>query len=233
MALYLSGLLHAALNWTKVPARVTKLQEHIQHKTHVIWDWNGTLLADIHHAVDVVNQLLREQGLNTTSVDHYKKVFGFPVVEYYQRLGFDTSPANFAILCERFNDLFRGGLDKCALWPGAREFLAEVKRSGKIQSVLSATEQNMLNESMIKFDVAHLFDHVMGIADKLASSKLEFGRKLIQQAKIPEAQCILIGDTDHDLEVAEALGIDMILVEHGHQCPTRLREIHHTVVKVI
>lgn len=212
---------------------MTEITRHIQHKTHVIWDWNGTLLADIHHAVEVVNTLLREQGLNPTNVDHYKKVFGFPVIDYYQRLGFDTSPANFAKLCERFNDLFYSGLGRCDLWPGAREVLAEVKSAGKVQSLLSASEQNMLNDSVHKFKVAHLFDHVMGIADKLASSKLEFGRKLIKQAAIAPEHCVLIGDTDHDLEVANELGIDMILVEHGHQCATRLREIHHTVIKVI
>ena len=43
---------------------------------------------------------------------------------------------------------------------------------------------------------------------------------------------IMIGDTDHDLEVAEALGIELILVDHGHQCATRLRKVHHRVMKV-
>ncbi len=210
-----------------------EISKHIQGKSHVIWDWNGTLLADIEHAVRVVNILLKEQGLKPTDVDGYKKVFGFPVIDYYKRLGFDTSPKNFAVLCERFNTLFYDGLHRLELWPGAREVLRQVKRAGKTQSVLSATEQNMLNASVIRFDVAHLFDHVMGIADKLATSKLEFGRKLLKQANIPAEQCVLIGDTDHDLEVANELGIDMILVEHGHQCVTRLREIHHTVIKVL
>ena len=64
-----------------------EISRHIEGKSHVIWDWNGTLLADIDHAVDVVNQLLTEQGLATTNVEHYKKIFGFPVIDYYQRLG--------------------------------------------------------------------------------------------------------------------------------------------------
>jgi phosphoglycolate phosphatase len=212
---------------------MTDLKNHIQDKAHVIWDWNGTLLADIDHAVTVVNVLLQEEGLGATTVDHYKKVFGFPVVDYYKRLGFDCRPANFARLCERFNQLFHDGLTGCDLWPGAREVLAEVKNLGKLQSVLSASEQNMLNYSVKLFKVEHYFDHVQGIADKLAGSKIDFGHKLMKRAGVPKEHCVLIGDTDHDLEVAEALGIDMILVEHGHQCPTRLRDIHHTVVKVL
>lgn len=212
---------------------MTEISKHIQNKTHVIWDWNGTLLDDIEHAVSVVNILLQEQGLNPTNVEHYRKIFGFPVIEYYKRLGFDTSPKVFAEMCERFNELFHANIDRLDLWPGAREVLAEVKDMGKVQSILSASEQNMLNHSVKVLNVGHFFDYVMGIADKMAGSKIEFGHRLMAKAGVPAEECVMIGDTDHDLEVAQALGIDMILVEHGHQCPTRLREVHHTVVKVL
>lgn len=210
-----------------------QLKTRIHGKKHVIWDWNGTLLADLEHAVHVVNQLLKEEGLATTSVDHYKKIFGFPVVDYYKKLGFDTSPKKFSELCDRFNQLFHDGLHACDLWPGVREVLTEVKQSGKMQSLLSASEHNNLMSSVKQFKVEHLFDNIVGIADKLAGSKVDFGRKLMQRAAIHPEDTILIGDTDHDLEVAHALGIDIILVEHGHQCPTRLRAVHHTVLKVI
>lgn len=209
------------------------IHSHIEGNSHIIWDWNGTLLADIEHAVQTVNQLLVEEGLPGTTVDQYKKIFGFPVIDYYRKLGFTPTPEKFKELSERFNQIFHDGLENCELWPGVREVLTEIKRTGRRQSVLSASEHNLLNYSLKKFDVFHLFDHVMGIADKMAGSKLEFGHKLMEIAEIPAEQTVLIGDTDHDLEVAKALGIDMILVEHGHQCPTRLRDIHHTVVKVI
>lgn len=209
------------------------IHSHIEGKSHVIWDWNGTLLADIDHAVATVNQLLVEEGLPPTTVDQYKKMFGFPVIDYYRKLGFQVSMERFKEISERFQQIFHDGLDQCELWPGVRDVLSEIKKSGRRQSVLSASEHNLLQWSLKKFDVFHLFDHVMGIADKMATSKVEFGHKLMDLAKIPAEQTVLIGDTDHDLEVAKALGIDMILVEHGHQCPTRLRDIHHTVVKVI
>lgn len=212
---------------------MTPLKTHLDNKKHVIWDWNGTLLSDLEHAVRVVNQLLTEEGLATTTVDHYKKIFGFPVVEYYKKLGFDTSPQKFHQLCERFNQLFHDGLHACSLWPGVREVLTDIKSSGRMQSLLSASEHGHLLNSVKLFDVHHLFDHVVGISDKLAGSKVDFGRKLMARVHVPPEETILIGDTDHDLEVAEALGVDVILVEHGHQCPTRLRAAHHTVVKVL
>lgn len=208
------------------------LHSHLENKKHVIWDWNGTLLLDTHHAVNTTNRLLREEGLPTIDIETYKKIFRFPVIEYYRDLGFDTQPEKFKDLCERFNRHFIDDVKTCSLWPGADITLEHVKRENKIQSVLSATEQNLLNHQMKLFALEMFFDHVTGIADKAAGSKIDRGHQLMEKVGIAPEHTIMIGDTDHDLEVAEALGIDLILVEHGHQCPTRLREIHHTVLKV-
>lgn len=90
----------------------------------------------------------------------------------------------------------------------------------------------MLLHSLEHFEISHLFDHIFGIFDKTAASKLERGRELIETARMPKEATVLIGDTDHDLEVGTELGIDVILVEHGHQCPIKLKSVHHQVVKV-
>ena len=82
------------------------LHTHLEDKKHVIWDWNGTLLNDLNHAIVTVNRLLSEENLPTTTLDKYRKEFGFPILDYYQRMGFNTEPENFRSLCERFNQYF-------------------------------------------------------------------------------------------------------------------------------
>jgi phosphoglycolate phosphatase len=209
------------------------LDRHFEGKRHVIWDWNGTLLNDLEHALKSGNVLLKEEGLPQVSLEEYRKHFGFPVIEYYRRLGFDVSADNFRKLSHRFQELFAGGLGTCELWPGVREILARVKASGRMQSILSASEQGVLELSIKHFGIAEHFDHLTGIFNKEAAGKVDRGHELIKKAGVPPEETILIGDTDHDFEVAEALGIDVILVEHGHQTPERLRAVHHKVLKVL
>lgn len=209
------------------------LHPYLDGKRHVIWDWNGTLLADVDHAVRVVNKLLSEENLPTLDAAEYKRVFGFPVIDYYKHLGFDTSPDSFADLCERFNKYFHDDLHLCDLWPGVRETLEHVHQSGKIQSLLSASEHNLLLMSVKQFGVQELFHNVYGIADKMAGSKVARGQELIAKVAIPREATVLIGDTDHDLEVGRALGIDVLLVDHGHQDTVRLQKVHSKVLKVL
>ena len=78
----------------------------------------------------------------------------------------------------------------------------------------------------------NFFKFVFGIDNKFAASKIERGHELIRLSKISKKETVIIGDTLHDLEVARALGIDTILISHGHQCPTRLKPHHEMVIEI-
>ncbi|PKK86952.1 MAG: hypothetical protein CVV63_02810, partial [Tenericutes bacterium HGW-Tenericutes-8] len=56
--------------------------------------------------------------------------------------------------------------------------------------------------------------------------------KLIKQLNLDPSHFIYVGDTIHDYEVAEALGVEVILYSKGHQSEARLKQkttniIHH------
>ncbi len=50
--------------------------------------------------------------------------------------------------------------------------------------------------------------------------------ELIELSGVGKKDTVLIGDTLHDLEVGDALGVDVVLVSHGHQCQEILKDGH-------
>jgi len=48
-------------------------------KTHIIWDWNGTLLNDVALCIRLLGDLLRHQGKPPVSREKYLEIFGFPI----------------------------------------------------------------------------------------------------------------------------------------------------------
>ena len=63
--------------------------------THIIWDFNGTILNDVQTGIDAVNVLLNRYGKKPIeSAEQYRKVFGFPVIDYYDSIGLERE--NFA-----------------------------------------------------------------------------------------------------------------------------------------
>ena len=67
--------------------------------THLFWDFNGTLLNDVIPDFCTANRLLERHGLpKLNSLEEYRNVFHFPVIEYYRALGYDFSKVPYEVL---------------------------------------------------------------------------------------------------------------------------------------
>lgn len=196
----------------------------------IIWDWNGTLLNDLDLCIDSINTLLKRRSLNLLDHDSYKEVFSFPVKNYYQAIGFDFSKEDFEIPAKEFIDLYDGKVEGCPLHQSAIEVLERFKTKGYQQFVLSAMKQPMLEKTLKHNGIFHFFEGVAGLNDHYAVSKVERGRELIEEFEIEANNAWMIGDTNHDFEVAAQLGVKCILVANGHQSFERLKETGATVL---
>ena len=197
---------------------------------HIIWDWNGTLLDDVDLCINVVGKLLIEHDLPVPSRERYREIFGFPVKDYYLELGFDFSQTSFEILADQYIADYDRRASQAPLHPGAFSLLQTFSGMGKQQSVLSAAREGHVVDMMAEFGLQHYFDHIYGITDHHAASKRARGLELIADTGIQPRRTLMIGDTDHDHEVGTAMGVDVLLVAHGHQSTQRLLAVHDKVV---
>ena len=189
--------------------------------SHIIWDWNGTLFDDASACVRAMNQMLGRRGMPTlSSVEQYRRLFGFPVADYYRRVGFDFDKESLADLSAEFVAIYHPLAADCALFGGAWGVCNEAQRRGLRQVVLSASQVDNLVSQVEPFGIAGFFDELLGLPDILAAGKIEIGREYVARAGVGRA--LLVGDTVHDKEVADALGADCVLVAGGHQDRARL-----------
>lgn len=191
----------------------------------IIWDWNGTLLDDVPLNIEIVNTLLRERGKRPVdSVDYYKKEFCFPVIDFYRKVGFDLENEDFTLIARRYARLFDEGYPSAEIFKEAEEILRLIKRSGKEQLIISATEQGYLLKQVEYFELSHYFTDILGVSDVLGSSKTERAKKWIAERDVEPEKVLLIGDTQHDYATARAIGCDCVLVARGHNSKERLEE---------
>jgi len=196
----------------------------------IIWDWNGTLLNDLGLCIDSINALLKKRSLKLLDHASYKEVFSFPVKNYYEIIGFDFSKEDFEIPAKEFIDLYDSSVKNCPLHFSAVEILEFFRQKKYPQFVLSAMKQPMLEKTLKHNGIFHFFEGVAGLNDHYAVSKVERGKELLNEFNIDVQNTWMIGDTDHDFEVARELGIRCILVADGHQSEERLKETGAEVV---
>ena len=183
---------------------------------YVIWDFNGTLLDDVETGIWAVNKLLEERGLATIdSVEHYRRIFRFPIIEYYRGLGFDFDREPYEVIAPKWVALYLEGVKSARLYSDVIPALDAIREKGITQTVLSATERGMLEHQLEDLGIRSYFDETLGLDNIHAGSKLSLAYDWRERHS--GADVLLIGDTDHDVETAKALGADCALVCRGHQ----------------
>ena len=183
----------------------------------IIYDWNGTIINDVKISHDILCVLLDEYGLKRVNVEEYRNAFTFPVIKYYQKVGFDFTKYSFEEVAQKYVPLYDKNYVKCQLFDGAVEVIEKFKKCGIKQYLLSATQQNALNTQLKYFGIENLFDRVVGTDNFHGKSKVDEGLELIENEDLKGKKYLLIGDTEYDFEVGQKLGADVVLCDFGHR----------------
>jgi len=168
--------------------------------------------------------------MNTITLEKYRDIFGFPVKDYYIKLGFNFDEESFEDSGLEFIKEYEKHCFKAELYPQVIPLLSELQEMGIGHSILSAQHQNLLDDLTQYYKIRHHFLEIIGLDNHYAYSKVDNGIKWVQKLEIDPQEILMIGDTNHDFEVAIAMGVDCLLMSHGHHSISRL---NNTGAKVI
>ena len=205
----------------------------------ILWDYNGTILDDAQLTLDVENQLLAQRGMKGNySMDAYRDLFCFPVLDYYRKLGYTFETETFDDVAREFHRLYAEGFSSCGCVDGVREKLEESRQKGYRNVIISASRQDKLEEQVESLGLRSCFTDLIGIDNLLAGSKVEQAKAWMAKTGTDPETCHMIGDTLHDLETSLAIGVQhCTLVAQGHQAYDVLRDrwpdTVHTMREVI
>jgi phosphoglycolate phosphatase len=198
---------------------------------HVVWDWNGTLLDDVDASLATINSLLEDRDVKAIGRDYYREHFTFPVRHFYEGLGVHFQGTDFSLLSATFNQRYRERQDQLRLHVGARETLTQLTQRGMTQHVVSAMEARMLHDMLTHHAVSPHMQHIRGLDDLNATSKINLGVALAGELACDADEILFVGDTLHDHETAEAMGCRCVLFVGGHQTATRLQQANVDVIE--
>ena len=189
---------------------------------HIIWDWNGTLINDAWLFVELMNQELETRNLPLISVSDYRAKFTFPVKKYYENLGFNFEEEDFEKVGLAFINKFKKRNKEPDLYENTYEVLKKIHTLGIDQSIVSAQENNLLNETVRFYKLNNFFKNVAGIGHYYADDKISLAKNIRKKISCDNEEILVIGDSVHDYEVAKSLSVDCILFSNGHYSKKRL-----------
>lgn len=205
----------------------------MENYKNIIWDWNGTLLNDVNLCLSIANGMLANHQDTPIDLVAYRNAFGFPITGYYEKIGIDLAKESFDVLTNKFVVNFNQRVKNCALHDGVLDILQQFKVQQKQQYILTAAHLDFVTPLINNFEIHHYFKVVKGVENFKAEGKAARGVKMMEEQQIQPSETVLIGDTYHDFEVANAMGVDCILVANGHQSRERLVDFTENKILIV
>jgi phosphoglycolate phosphatase-like HAD superfamily hydrolase len=191
-------------------------------RTHLVWDWNGTLLDDLTLVVSATNHAFASIGGPAVETEEHRRQFRRPIADYYAEvLGRAVDHEEFGRLDRIFHDAYRVGLTSCTL---AGDASAAIRAWTGSQSLLSMWFHDELVPAVDTYGLTGLFSRIDGLRTEIGGGfKAGHLAAHLRELGVDGEQVVLIGDSLDDAHAAEANGGACVLYTGGFTDPDRLR----------
>lgn len=188
-----------------------------KYRTHLVWDWNGTLLDDNIAVVGATNAAFGEVGVAPISLDQYREMYCIPIPRFYERLmGRLPTEAEWDVMDLAFHRHYTERRGGCGLTEGAAELLARWQQAGRSQSLLSMYGHDELVPVVRGHGIERHFVRVDGRTGRSGGSKAQhMERHFAALDGISPENAVIIGDAVDDAVAAAHVGARAVLYTGG------------------
>lgn len=199
---------------------------------YLILDFNGTVLDDTKVSLAALNcAIAKYLDREPVEMDEYLHIFTFPISEYYKNAGFDFDKGDYTYEEAGlvWYEHYTSHRSDYKIHDGIIELIDEARKKDYRIVLLSASDLALLKEQLKELNIESYFDEVLGIDNIYAQSKMDIALKWGNDKDLSEA--IFVGDSLHDLECAQAMGVnDVYLTCKGHQARDVLEKKWNKVI---
>jgi len=188
----------------------------------IVFDWDGTVMDSTAVIAGSIQSACRDLGLPVPSDEDARHVIGLGLQQAL-RYAVPLAPESmYEPLADRYRHYFLAQDSSIPLYAGARETIGELHASGYLLGVATGKSRAGL-ERVLDASGMRAYFHATRTADQTFSKPhpamlLEIMDEL---GVLPE-RTLMIGDTTHDVELAQNAGVDAVAVGHGAHPPEQL-----------
>ncbi|MGW2399743.1 HAD family hydrolase [Kitasatospora sp. NPDC001664] len=200
--------------------------------THIVWDWNGTLLHDMAAVVASSNAAFATLGMAPITLEQYRELYTFPIPKFYELLlGREPSRDEWTVLDAAFQDRYQELSDACGLTEGAAGLLAGWRAAGRSQSLLSMHEHHRLVPQVRARGIEEHFVRVDGrVGESYGTGKRDYLKRHLERLGQDPARTVVIGDAADDAAAAHWVGARAVLYTGGSHTREKLAGLGAPVV---
>jgi len=185
----------------------------------IVFDWDGTLFDSTALIVRSIQAACRDLGVQVPSDSEAAYVIGLGLQEALEHAVPGLPRERYPELAQRYRQHYFRSQHELALFDGALGMLHALKERNHWLAVATGKNRRGLDELLQKPELIGLFDATR-TADETASKPNPLMlNELMREFGVDAERTLMIGDTTHDLQLADNAGAASLAVSYGAHEP--------------
>lgn len=190
----------------------------------IIFDWDGTLMDSVPKIVSCMQAAAADAEWGELEVSAIEDIIGLGLPEAIAKLCPGIDPEQAERLRQRYSHHFvHGDTTPMPFFDGVEAQLARLReRPQQRLAVATGKSRRGLDRVFNETGSGGLF-HTSRTADETRSKPHpQMLLEILAELQVPAERAVMVGDTEYDLEMARAIGMDRVGVTYGVHTPARL-----------
>jgi len=181
----------------------------------LVFDWDGTLIDSADAIVRSIQSACRDLGLPVPDDARASHVIGLGLQDALAYAVPGLPSTDYGRMVERYRFHFLARDAAIALFPGAAAMLAGLRTRGHVLTIATGKSRAGLARALDNTGLKPLFV-ASRCADQCSPKPApDMLLELMAEVGTSEANTLMIGDTVHDLQMAEHAGVPAVAVSYG------------------
>ena len=190
----------------------------------IVFDWDGTLIDSTAVIASAIRQAAGDLDLPDPGPERAARVIGLGLAQALSIAVPQLPPQRAAEFAARYRAHYLAGEPQLQLFPDARELLAQLRSRGARLAIATGKTRSGLARALDSLGLAGQFDATRCADETAPKPHPDMLLELAQMLRAKPARMMMVGDTTHDLQMAEAAGTAAVAVTHGAHPASMLRQ---------
>ena len=181
----------------------------------IVFDWDGTVMDSTAIIAGSIQSACRDLGLTIPDDEAARHVIGLGLIQALRHAVPDAPEEMYEPLVARYRHHFLAQDGAIPLFEGARETIIELFNSGYCLGVATGKSRAGLDRALESCGMKCYF-HATRTADQTFSKPHPaMLLELMDELAVSAERTLMVGDTTHDVLLAQNAGVDVVAVTYG------------------
>ncbi len=190
----------------------------------IVFDWDGTLLDSAAAIVLAIQAASRDLGLPVPDDERARHVIGLGLGEALAHAVPELAPADYPKMVERYRHHYLSNDHELNLFEGTEALIEALAGRGHLLAVATGKSRKGLDRALSYTGLGRHFVATRCADECFSKPHPQMLLEIMDELAVAPERALMVGDTTHDLQMAQAAGVAALAVAFGAHPAAQLRE---------